>query len=542
MARKSLKVDKCKLKKASTTKPTEAITSGANKVRPVNPVLHFDKLGAAGGDGRRIDLSKYYGKGFDELITSAYFTGISLLKHDNKLSQGTLHSYFSNGLAPFADYLSLWYHHLERELVLEDITSELIDNYITHLIGASGENSTHKNYYTRTKALLKAMHSSGQWKANPEYLNGLFPKNPFPHSNKHHGKGKHPPFTEHERHVITVALKQAVATLYSKKEPFTGYELTFCLLAVAMVTGINPSPLLNMTISALSDHPLKDNRKLLTVHKRRGNATHLYSLRQSEDIQIVQGIKLNAANLIEKVIAANAPCRKKLDNDAQSSVWAYRKIQNRSGSEYTTLSNESLVFNITKFRDEYDLRDEDGRALRINLSRIRKTYINGIYSLSGEDLLVTAQQAKHINASTTDNHYLVAPESSKRSLGIMGEIRVKQLLGDEIQTPMAHCKDNKNGTICTDFLGCFRCKSFVITGDDLYKIFSLYWAIMRSRDGFGRKYWKRYLRHILRVIDEEVVPEFAKHNLLHEVEATKARAKHTPHPFWKNLDMLRFTQ
>jgi hypothetical protein len=303
-----------------------------------------------------------------------------------------------------------------------------------------------------------------------------------------------------------------------------------------------------MTTDALSDHPLKGNRKLLTVYKRRGNATHLHNLRQSEDVEVVQGIKLNAADLIEKVIATNAPCRAQLDTDTQSSVWAYRAVGGY-GKEYTTLSERLLLSNITKFRDEYDLRDEDNRALKINLSRIRKTYINGIYSLSGEDLLVTAQQAKHGNANTTDNHYLEAPESSKRNLGLAGEIRVKQLLGNEAQTPMAHCKDNKNGhkapkngTLCTDFLGCFRCKSFVITGDDLYKVFSLYWAIMRSRDGFGRKDWKRHLRHILRVIDEEVVPEFAKHNLLHEVEATKAHAKHTPHPFWKNLDMLRLTQ
>jgi hypothetical protein len=170
-----------------------------------------------------------------------------------------------------------------------------------------------------------------------------------------------------------------------------------------------------------------------------------------------------------------------------------------------------------------------------------------MYELSGENLLVAAQQAKHRGTSTLD-HYLRAPEQSNRNLGLMGEIRVKELTCLEASIPVGHCRDPKygdkapkNGTFCNDFLGCFRCKSFVITGDDLYKLFSFYWAIVRNREAFGRKDWKRHLKNVLRIVDEEVVPAFVKLGKLHLVEHEKERAKTNPHPYWKNLDMLKVT-
>ncbi|MBF4438178.1 hypothetical protein ERJ77_27575, partial [Vibrio anguillarum] len=198
-------------------------------------------------------------------------------------------------------------------------------------------------------------------------------------------------------------------------------------------------------------------------------------------------------------------------------------VARNSKGTITSLSDLSLHNNIKKFIKENDLKDEDGRSMKLNISRIRKTFINGMYELSGESLLIAAQQAKHSGTSSLD-YYLQAPEQSKRNLGLMGEIRVKELTCDAPSVPVGHCKDPKNGdkapkdgTFCNDFLGCFRCKSFVITGNDLYKLFSFYWAIIRNRDEFGRKDWKRHLKNVLRIVDEEVVPEFAKLGQLQHV-------------------------
>ena len=393
------------------------------------------------------------------------------------------------------------------------------------------------------------MKEKGYWSAVGDInLNSdFFPKNPFPKSNKRGGGGQKP-LTEHEKRQVVVALKQAIKPIYNKTEPLSGYELTVCLLAVAIQTGINTSPLLNMTTEALSDHPLKDNRKLLTVFKKRGNATQLHNLRKSEELEVVQGIKLDVAYLIEAIIERNAQIRETTDSDL---VFTYEITRGGKGTKKgtaTSLMDSAIAFNINKFIQEYDLKDEDGRTMKLNVSRFRKTFINGIYELSGESLLIAAQQAKHSGTGTLD-HYLQAPEQSKRNLGLMGEIRVKELTSDETRSPVGRCKDPKNGdkapkdgSFCNDLLGCFRCKSFVITGDDLYKLFSFYWAIIRNRDEFGRKDWKRHLKNVLRIVDEEVVPEFAKLGQLQRVAAEKERARTNPHPYWQNLDMLKVTQ
>ncbi|MBF4343684.1 hypothetical protein EAY39_23675, partial [Vibrio anguillarum] len=168
------------------------------------------------------------------------------------------------------------------------------------------------------------------------------PKNPFPNSGKH-AKGERP-LTPYEKRQVVVALKQAVKPIYQKRESLSGYELTLCLIAVAIQTGINTSPLLYMTTDALTDHPLKDNRKLLTVFKKRGNAKQLHNLRKSENVEVVQGVKLDVAYLIDTIIHLSSSLRQVSNNDL---VFLY--VARNSKGTITSLSDLSLHNNIKKF-------------------------------------------------------------------------------------------------------------------------------------------------------------------------------------------------
>lgn len=547
--RKNLTINKDKLKKTSVVEPTIDATQNQAIVRPLNPVVNYPSLGSKGGNGSNFDFSPYYGKGYDDITNRAFYTAKALLKNTDAFTEQTQRGYLRGGFANFAEYLALFRCATGEDLTQADITPELIEQYLLHLKGSELAFISQKTCYTSIKSLLIRMKEKGYWSAVGDInLNSdFFPRNPFPNSNKRGGGGQKP-LTEHEKRQVVVALKQAIKPIYNKIEPLSGYELTVCLLAVAIQTGINTSPLLNMTTEALSDHPLKESRKLLTVFKKRGNAKQLHNLRKSKALEVVQGIKLDVAYLIEAIIERNAQIREATDSDL---VFVYEIKRGGKGTKKdtaTSLESKLLKQNINKFIKEYDLKDEDGRTMKLNVSRFRKTFINGIYELSGESLLIAAQQAKHSGTGTLD-HYLQAPEQSKRNLGLMGEIRVKELTSDETRSPVGRCKDPKNGdkapkngTFCNDLLGCFRCKDFVITGDDLYKLFSFYWAIIRNRDEFGRKDWKRHLKNVLRIVDEEVVPEFAKLGQLQRVAAEKERARTNPHPYWQNLDMLKVTQ
>ncbi|MGY6511984.1 hypothetical protein ACXIUH_23720 [Vibrio parahaemolyticus] len=541
--RKNLTINKDKIKKTSAVESTGDAPQSQGLVRPIRPIVNYPNLGSKGGNGANVDFTPYYGKGYDDITNRVYYTAKALLKNTNAFTEDTQRTYFKNGFFYFAQYLELFRHSVGEDLTQNDITPRLIEQYLLHLKGSEFKSSFQKALYTHLKSLLVRMKEKGYWPLVDDInLNSdFFPKNPFPNSGKH-AKGERP-LTPYEKRQVVVALKQAVKPIYQKRESLSGYELTLCLLAVAIQTGINTSPLLNMTTDALTDHPLKENRKLLTVFKKRGNAKQLHNLRKSEKVEVVQGVKLDVAYLIDTIIHLSSPLRQVSNNDL---VFLY--VARNSKGTITSLSDLSLHNNIKKFIKEYDLKDEDGRSMKLNISRIRKTFINGMYELSGESLLITAQQAKHSGTSSLD-YYLQAPEQSKRNLGLMGEIRVKELTCDAPSIPVGHCKDPKNGdkapkdgTFCNDFLGCFRCKSFVITGNDLYKLFSFYWAIIRNRDEFGRKDWKRHLKNVLRIVDEEVVPEFAKLGQLQHVNAEKERARTNPHPYWQNLDMLKVTQ
>ncbi|MFT5850485.1 MAG: hypothetical protein ACI87J_000433 [Colwellia sp.] len=547
MARKKdRKISADRFKKVHVTEPMMEADTDQGVVRPINSIINFPSLGSKGGNGRNHDMLKHYGKGFDDITNRVFYTVKTLLKNPKDGTEWSKIALIKTGYKNLSDYLEIWHHTLSRELTHEDITPELIEGFKGHLLGSGMEYITQKSVYSAAKSLLTAMRRHSYWPVSREVYNDTFPKNPYPKSNQRGGKGAKP-FSEHEKRQLVVALKQALKPIYApnREEPLTGYELTVCILAIAMQTGINASPLLSMTTDSLSDHPLKSNRKLLTVYKSRGNATQLHNLRKSEDLELVQGVKLDVAYIIERITALNKPLRNEMNSNT---LLVYRIERGERYGSVTSLTDSAMAFSVKKLIKNYELKDEDEAIISVNLSRIRKTFINGIYELSGESLQVAAQAAKHKGTGTLD-HYLEAPEKSKRNLGLLGEIRVKELTSDTQPTPTARCKDPingdkapKNGKTCADFLACFRCKSFVITGDDLYRLYSFYWAIVRNRDSFGRKDWKRHLRNVMNIIDSEVEPEFINQGMINHLQAERERARTKPHPYWINLDMLRVGQ
>lgn len=546
MARKKdRKISADRFKKVHITEPIMEANDAQGAVRPINPKINFPSLGPEGGNGQNYDMTRHYGKGFDDITNRAFYTVKTLLNSKNG-TENTKRSYLNNGFKELSGYLVIWHHTLSRELTHKDITPEFIEGFRGHLLGAGMGYTTQKITYSHVKSLLTAMRNNGYWPIPNEAFSEIFPANPYPNSNRRTKGAK--PFSEHEKRQLVVALKQALKPIYApnREEPLTGYELTVCVLAIAMQTGINTTPLLNMTTDSLSDHPLKSNRKLLTVYKARGNATQLHNLRRSEQLELVQGVKLDVAHVIERITFLNNPLRDALGSDILLLYRSMRGAKNING--VTSLADSSLKVNIAKLVKNYELIDEDKKTIKVNLSRIRKTFINGIYELSGENILIAAKSAKHSGTGTV-NHYLEAPEKSKINLGLMGEIRVKELTSDTQPTPTGRCKDPidgdkapKNGTTCADFLACFRCKSFVITGDDLYRLYSFYWAIVGNRDSFGRKDWKRYLRNVMSVIDTEVEPSFIEKGMIGHLQVERERARVSPHPYWINLDMLRVGQ
>ena len=115
-------------------------------------------------------------------------------------------------------------------------------------------------------------------------------------------------------------------------------------------------------------------------------------------------------------------------------------------------------------------------------------------------------------------------------------------IGATYHTPTGRCSDPINGqyapksegATCINFLNCLRCRHYVVTGEDLYKLYSFYFRVFAERKHMDKRRWSRDYAHIPRLIDEYIVAEGLRRGCfkLSTVEAAREHARTKPHPFW----------
>ena len=535
MAKKSLR--------SSASRPDRADTDDTLDLAALPPAQTVVRLPQNSSGTRNLDFSKYYGRGCDAVVYAAQrvlerMAQASVGSDGKTLSPSTIAGYYSNGLASFLPFCATMAAALGRDLRLDDLDGALIEHFVASLRQSDHKLVSQRNRYTHAKSVLVAMGEAG-WIAK-----GIFPRNPFPHSNRS-TKGQSP-LSEPERRSVLKALQADMRVIVRGSGPLTSEDLSVCVLAIAARTGLNPTPALELVTDCLQAHPIKAERFVLISHKRRGNATHIQSLRRFSEIEAMVTALPDVARIIDLVRARNAGPREASKYPRRLFVYESRGGQ-RAG-ENAPLTSRYLSTCVGQFLDRHALQDADGKPLRMNLMRLRKTFENRLFALSGQDPFLTAKLGNH-SVRVSNDHYLEAPETAERDWRWMGEVRTDELLsrGDKVSTlptentPVARCRDTlhgehapKNGDHCQKFLACFRCRSFIVTGDDLYRVYSLYWMLVRMRDSMGASRWKRVYGHIIRIIDGEIAPQF-DHEL---VAMQRQRAKVDPHPFWRDPDLL----
>jgi hypothetical protein len=232
-------------------------------------------------------------------------------------------------------------------------------------------------------------------------------------------------------------------------------------------------------------------------------------------------------------------------------VWLYRSKRTDAPGQVTALDNKRLAEGITKLVEAYALKDADGKPMRINVSRLRKTFVNRVNEILGGDLVATAAAAGN-QPQNTERHYLRPGEDAQRNWRFMGICLVQELLtgslGATERTPIGRCSDNKageyapkyGGAVCQRLLNCLRCRNYVVTGDDLWRLFSFYWRVLRERPRVDKRRWDRHLSHIPRLIDRDVVKAGISRKVFSQaqVDAARERARRDPHPFWASHTII----
>lgn len=497
------------------------------------------------------DFGEWYGIGIDE-VTYAFQEQITrfLAKQDADVQVFTVVTYCA-GLNLFLEYIAFCSQAYEREIGLVDIDRNLIDGFLLFLRARYSSTVTQKGYYSTSKAVLLALGRRGLLRIENKGDDTTFPRNPFPHNDR--SVVGEQPYSPKERKAVAIALKNSIQPLFAKDVIVTSKLLTSALLITALYTGRNTLPLLEMAPQALVDHP-KGDRAFLFLHKRRGRRIYKATLRKDLPAETRADAAATAGNGVERmlrrVIDLTEPLRQEAPEGLRNRVWVFRSQRGtRTGKmigEVLALTPNSMGRNAIGLAEEYDLRDDNGDRLRINVSRLRKTFVNRMYELLDGNLALTAIAAGN-TPRVTGTSYLRPGHEAKKNWRFMGEVLVEELktntIGATEKTPSGGCSDNRSGeyapssadSVCTSFLNCVRCRNYVVTGDDLYRVFSLYWRVLAERSHIAPRQWKQQFSHIARIIDRDVIQAGLEQGVFKQkdVDAARDRARIEPHPFWK---------
>jgi hypothetical protein len=489
---------------------------------PQSKVISFDENYTS---TRAFDFTQHYGQGFDEIF-NAIQQIIQILLSDSTITHTSLVGYCKN-LKKFSEYLKIYGSASQRELYLTDITTELMENYSHHLKRAYPNGTSAKGCYTPIKSIFVRMQQIG-WLQSFRW-----PKNPFPHSNRK-VKGQKQ-FSKAECVRVANALKMDINEILKKESALSGFDLVICLLGIALRSGVNPTPLLEMTTDCIKPHPFKEERRLLTLYKRRGNGTQVQSLRFSRNIKDTQSVVPDVEIIINHIIQCNPELRLEINSDL---VFLLRS-QGGIRGKITALTQNLLHSHIGRWVKKHQLKDDSGQDLVVNVSRFRQTFVNRTYELANGDAFIAARLANH-SLQVSQKHYLKSPVDAEKNFKFMGDIRVKELLDNTNNniknSPISKCtqrKANDSESPCTRYYSCVRCKFMVVTKEDLYRLFSFYWHIITNRSSVGAKHWNKYFAHIPRIIDREITPKFDKSY----VKEMREKARTNPHPAWINLNL-----
>ncbi|CAH0237244.1 hypothetical protein [Pseudomonas mediterranea] len=502
---------------------------------------------------RSFDFARWYGVGIDSIAYACQRQIERFLAgQDGTIATTTVAGYCVNGLRNFLDCCMLRAAAFGRDLLLSDINRDLIDGYLGHLAGLGVATTSQKTLYTQTKPVLFALGQRGLIPLIAAGDMATFPSTPFPNSNRKFKSET--ALTNRERQAFIAALRQAIKPIWTDGVSVTGELLAFALLVVALHTGRNNTPLLEMGRNCLRPHP-KDGTVFLVLWKRRGYNTSKVALRAESDVErhleSTPSVRTSVERLIRRVMVLTEPLDTEAPADLKDRVWLYRTRASKSVGNVTALNSSAVAVAVTRLVARYSLTDTDGEPLRINISRLRKTFASGIFELTGGDAATTAAALGN-TLQITDQHYLAPSEESRRNWQFMGEILVQELLTRTIgttyrDTPMGRCADQENGqyapkregATCMNFINCLRCKHYAVTAEDLYKLFSFYFRVLAERSRMDKRLWAREYAHIPRLIDHYIIDEGLRRGTFRvaAVEAAREHARTQPHPFW-SIDLI----
>lgn len=486
-------------------------------------------------------FDKHVGQGYDTVL-NIFVQSIRQMILSGRPEPYSVQSMIGSSLKHWFLFCHERAQALGAEITIADIDKNFLEEFTGWLrlrLRPDGERwslNTGRTVYQKIKIVLDDLCKRQLIPAPDD----LFPDNPFPSATALHNRRNYiRPMSDTERDSVISALVMETSQLFDgvhHPQSTVMTRIALCAFAMFLKTGLNATPLLELPrdpAQAFMDHP-RSNRKILVTFKRRAYSEKLTPLVPAES----RVVSLDVYRLFLKVREITEPFVAQCANPAIAErLWIFPD----SEGNVRSISTADMSSVATRFSERNGLVRDDGTPMKITSQLFRNTRINRAWRATKGDLLATSRTAG--NTPKVAESYLAVTPDMLEDHRLAGEVMITTLLDSPLaKTPIASCRDPiegelapKDGSPCMDFLSCFRCKSQVITGDDLHRLFSFYWALLNERDRIGAESWKKAFAHIIRVIDRDIVPRFTDQNM---VEVQRARARAEPHPMWRSREAL----
>ncbi len=508
---------------------------------------------------RTADFGCHYGRGIDQVV-DAFQQSVEGMLVAGLPSPATLATMCksSGPLDSFLSYCAEQSAYQGFDMTLDRINRSVVAGFIGWLScritkgkpSRSLSYCTQRGRYTGTKTVLTDLVERDLI-SNPD--GELFPFNPYPSSNSRvHRVILVRSLSDRERDQVIAALFKEVQRITSRTDHILSpKDLAICFFAIALKTGRNTTPLLEVSRTpsrAFEDHPLHHNRKFLITYKSRtGRHTRVPITTDRES----QSVGLDVFRLHAFLREATERLVTTSPEEFKDRLWLYQGIASKHEPvpPIRMLQAITLYTEARSLMQDHGLTRDDGTPLQMSARLFRKTLGNDVWR-RGNRSIRTVAHALGNTLQVADKHYLEPTPQMERdhSIAVESMVGSLQTIGNRIGelTPVGRCLDPlngerapHNGQPCMDFVSCFRCKSQVITGDDMHRLFSFYWLALREREHIGSEKWRAVFSWVVRAIDRDITPKLERAlKDSRTVADAKSRARVDPHPFWRSRDAL----
>lgn len=522
-----------------------------------------------GSDARSINLDSWLDKGIDEWVWATVRALRAILRSGTR-STATVWGY-GEGIGVFFSFLTMG---RSRALVSEPgaLSPVHVAQYAAWLQAECEANGwsayAPKNRLSAAKSVIKQMMKLG---VVEDALKRFFPGRLI--SSRSREESLQSALSDAELERLAGALKADLVDVHHGRLLLAPSEvMANRYLIVALRSGCNLTPLLELDRAALAPG-LLPGTMLLRLKKHRGHKVLARMIRGNQFPIEEEGdsenlvVAMAEVAVIQRTLAdtkdlvADAPTR------IRTRAWLYRSSTGKTKGQVTCLSVESVRKAVQALLKRRNLKGDDGLPLRINTSRLRKTFAKRAFRISDGDMVVVSsmlgnsvkvaglsymtldEQLKAEGAKFIEDDLVVQLRSGSKRASVITISRTNEIDGQSPEaTPVSSCQNTLYGANapkdganhCDQFVMCLFCPSFAVVGEleDLWRLYSyqvfaekqlqhLHPRSSVDESSVNRQMRKLYERAI------QFIDEFpAKHFGEKLAARAKAKAQQGMHPFW----------